>query len=111
MSENLGTGAQILTPKNSSAENHFLKNAIKNYRRNEKTGPALYELISALKEHPISPGKKVSDLKFENKEVQNLLSKLRTTDSEKKKLKGHWESPKESFTYLEPLTPPETTNT
>lgn len=110
MSENLGTGTQISTPQPGSEALSSLKGAFKNYRHNEKTGPALYELISALKEHPIAPGKKVSDFKFGNREVQNLLSKLRTTDSEMKKIKGHWETPKENFYYIEPISPPENTN-
>lgn len=109
MSKNLSTETQILAPKSGTKAINSLKSAFKNYRRNEKTGPALCELITALKEYPVALGKKVSDFKFENQEVQQLLSKLRTTDSEMKKIKGHWETPKESFYYIEPLTPPEST--
>jgi hypothetical protein len=97
MSQNLSTGTQILTSNLGKDTLASLKSAVKKYRRNDKTGPALYELISTLKGYSTTSGKKISDLKFEDLEAQNLLSKIRLTDSEIKKIKGHWETPKGNF--------------
>ena len=97
MSQNLSTGTQILTSNLEKDTLDSLKGAIRKYRRNDKTGPALYELITTLKGYPTTSGKKISDLKFEDLEAQNLLSKIRLTDSEIKKIKGHWETPKGNF--------------
>ncbi|HRH30779.1 MAG TPA: hypothetical protein PK886_01785 [Candidatus Paceibacterota bacterium] len=97
MSQNLSTGTQILTSNLEKDTLDSLKGAIRKYRRNDKTGPALYELITTLKEHLIASGKKIADFAFEDQEVQNLLLKLRATDSEIKKIKGHWETPKGNF--------------
>ncbi len=65
-----------------------IKDQFKKYRSSEKTGHALFDLITSLKKH---------FSKFENEDTQNTLKKVNATENEIKMLRNHWNAPKSHF--------------
>lgn len=77
-----------LKKPSTNTQHSKLKEALIKYRFHKKTGPALYQLITILKE-------KLP--KFESEKTQTMLAEINASENEIKMLQNHWDRPKKYF--------------